>query len=44
MNLYESLAKDKMLAKKITADTLKKMFDLNHYTKKINVIFKRIFG
>ena len=43
MPLYESLVKDKMVVKKITAINLKKMFDLNYYTKKVNIIFKRIF-
>jgi len=43
MPLYESLVKDKMVVKKITAINLKKMFDLNYHTKKINIIFKRIF-
>jgi len=43
MPLYESLVKDKMVVKKITAINLKKMFDLNYHTKKVNIIFKRIF-
>ena len=43
MPLYESLVKDKMVIKKITAINLKKMFDLNYHTKKVNIIFKRIF-
>ena len=41
--LYESLVRDKMVVKKITASNLKKMFDLEYHTKKVNVIFKRIF-
>ena len=41
--LYESLIGDKMVMSKITTANLKKMFDLNHHTKKINIIFKRIF-
>ena len=41
--LYDSLIKDKMLINKIGAFNLKKMFDLNYHTKKVNVIFKRIF-
>ena len=41
--LYDCLIKDKMLINKISAFNLKKMFDLNYHTKKVNVIFKRIF-
>jgi len=41
--LYESLIKDKIIIKKITTMDLKKMFDLDYYTKKVDVIFKRIF-
>ena len=41
--LYDSLIKDKMLTNKISAFNLKKMFDLNYHTKKVNVIFKRVF-
>ena len=41
--LYDSLIKNKMLINKIGAFNLKKMFDLNYHTKKVNVIFKRIF-
>ena len=41
--LYESLIKDKIIIKKITTIHLKKMFDLDYYTKKVDVIFKRIF-
>ena len=43
INLYDSLVNDKMIVKKITAINLKKMFDLNYHTKRVNVIFKRIF-
>ena len=39
----KSLIKDKMVIKKITTINLKKMFDLNYHTKKIDVIFKRVF-
>jgi adenylosuccinate lyase len=42
-SLYEILSKDKMVIKKISNKRLKKMFDLNYHTKKINVIYKRIF-
>ena len=43
LSFYESLIKDNMIIKKISAENLKKMFDLNYHTKKINVIFKRVF-
>ena len=43
MSLYENLSKDKIIAKKISNKRLKKMFDLDYHTKKINVIYKRIF-
>ena len=43
LSFYESLIKDNMINKKISAEKLKKMFDLNYHTKKVNVIFKRIF-
>ena len=43
INLYDSLVNDKMIVKKITAMNLKKMFDLSYHTKRIDVIFKRIF-
>ena len=42
-SLYEILSKDRMVIKKISNKRLKKMFDLNYHTKKINVIYKRIF-
>jgi len=42
--LLESLAKDKMIKKQISTDRLKKMFDLNYHTRRIDVIFKRVFG
>ena len=43
VSLYESLSKDKMVMKKISNKRLKEMFDLYYHTKKINVIYKRIF-
>ena len=43
ISLYESLINDKMVSKKISNEKLKKMFDLNYHTRKIDVIFKRIF-
>jgi len=43
MNLYECLINDKIVVEKISPKNLKKMFDLNYYTKRINVIYKRVF-
>ena len=40
---YNSLTKDKMITKKIHNDDLKKMFDVNYHTKKIDLIYRRIF-
>ena len=43
MNLYECLINDKIVIEKISPKDLKKIFDLNYYTKRINVIYKRVF-
>ena len=43
MSLYESLANDSLINKKISNKELIKMFDLNYHTKRINFIYKRIF-
>jgi len=43
MSLYESLSKDSLINKKISNKDLVKMFDIKYHTKKIDVIFKRIF-
>ena len=43
ITFYESLTNDKMIMNKITIKDLSKMFDLEYHTKRINVIFKRIF-
>jgi adenylosuccinate lyase len=43
VTFQESLAKDKMIMNKITIKDLSKMFDVEYHTKRINVIFKRIF-
>ena len=40
---YESLIKDTLINKKISNKELSKMFNLDYYTKNINIIFKRIF-
>ena len=43
ISLYESLANDEMINKKISNKNLKKMFDLNYHTKRIDIIYNRIF-
>ena len=43
ISFYDSLAGDKFLMKKISLTNLKKMFDINYHTKRIGVIFKRVF-
>ena len=43
ISLLESLSKDNNLTKKINLRKLRKIFDLNYHTKKINYIFKRVF-
>ena len=42
-SLYDNLAKDKAITKIINAIKLEKIFDLSYHTKKVNLIFKRIF-
>ena len=41
--LYENLINDVSINKKISNKELGKMFEIDHYTKKINIIFKRVF-
>ena len=43
MSLYESLSKDSLINKKISNKDLKKMFDIEYHTKRIDLIFKRVF-
>ena len=43
MSLYESLSKDSLINKKISNKDLLKMFDIKYHTKKIDLIFKRVF-
>ena len=43
ISFYKSLSSDGLINKKISNKDLKKMFDLEYHTKKINVIFNRIF-
>ena len=42
-SFYQSLTKDTLINKKISNKELRKMFNLDYYTKSINVIFKRVF-
>ena len=43
ITFYESLANDKLINKKISNKNLLKMFNLNYHTKRINIIFRRVF-
>jgi len=43
ISFYESLIRDTLINKKISNKELSKMFNLDYYTKNINIIFKRIF-
>tara|TARA_B100000686_G_scaffold351760_1_gene451433 strand:- start:2805 stop:4097 length:1293 start_codon:yes stop_codon:yes gene_type:complete len=43
ISFYESLSNDSLINKRISNKDLKKMFDLNYHTKKINFIFNRVF-
>jgi len=43
ISLYESLANDTLINKKISNKDLTEMLDLAYHTKRINLIFKRIF-
>ena len=43
ISLYESLTKDSLINKKISNKDLCKMFDIEYHTKKINLIYKRVF-
>ena len=43
ISFYNSLMNDSLINKKISNKALKRMFDLNYHTKKINIIFNRIF-
>ena len=42
-SFYENLIKDPLINKKISNKDLTNMFDLNYHTKRINLIFKRVF-
>ncbi len=43
ISFYETLSKDSLINKKISNKDLKKMFDIDYHTKKINLIYKRVF-
>ena len=43
ISLYESLVKDSLINKKISNKDLVEMFDIEYHTKRINLIFKRVF-
>ncbi len=40
---FDSLMSDPLINKKISNKDLKRMFDLSYHTKRINIIFKRVF-
>ena len=40
-SFFENIAKDKKITKKISVNKLKKLFDFNYHTKRINIIFSR---
>ena len=41
-SFHDTLLKDKAIMGKISVNSLKKLFDFNYHTRKINVIFKRV--
>ena len=43
ISFYDSLMNDTLINKKISNKDLKKMFDLEYHTRKINIIFNRVF-
>ncbi len=43
ITFYESLSKDSLINKKISNKDLMKMFDMSYHTKRINLIYKRVF-
>ena len=43
ITFYESLSKDSLINKKISNKDLMKMFDMGYHTKRINLIYKRVF-
>jgi len=43
ISFYESLSKDSLINKKISNKDLTKMFNVDYHTKRINLIYKRVF-
>ncbi len=43
ISFYECLSKDSLINKKISNKDLIKMFDISYHTKRINIIYKRVF-
>ena len=43
ISFYDSLMNDSLINKNISNKDLRKMFNLDYHTKKVNIIFKRIF-
>jgi len=43
ISFYESLSKDSLINKKISNKDLIKMFNIDYHTKKIDLIYKRVF-
>jgi len=43
ISFYDSLMNDPLINKKISNKDLRKMFDLEYHTRKINIIFNRVF-
>tara|TARA_B100000029_G_C17060818_1_gene773060 strand:- start:194 stop:646 length:453 start_codon:yes stop_codon:yes gene_type:complete len=44
ISFYQSLVNDSLINKKVSNKDLKKMFDLSYHTKKINIIYNRVFN
>ena len=43
ISFYDSLMNDSLINKKISNKDLMKMFDIDYHTKRINLIYKRVF-
>ena len=43
ITFYESLSKDSLINKKISNKDLLRMFDMSYHTRRINLIYKRVF-
>ena len=40
-SFYQNIANDSRISKKLPVNKLKKLFDFNYHTKRINIIFNR---